>query len=114
MNAADIGYRFRNGEVGNVADHPTAPFPAPILVNDRGEGFFPHAFCAGEVMLMPVCRGLAMGWAAAPEVGGALLSIFAGNPDAPTDESVATLLSRDGLRALIADLQSIDRQLGEG
>ena len=111
MSAGEEGYRFLNGEVGNLLDRPCAPFAAPILVNDRGEGFFPHAFCQGEVMLLPICRGLAMGWAPAPEANGVLLSIFAGNPDTPTDESVATVLSHDGLRALIADLQSIEQQL---
>ena len=111
MPVGELIYRFGNGELANqVAPH--APFVGPILVNDRGEGFFPHAFCPGEVAVLPICRGLATGWTTASDVDGVLLALFAGNPDEPTDESMATLLSRDGLRALIAGLQSIDEQLG--
>jgi hypothetical protein len=82
------------------------------MVNDRGEGFFPHGFFPELAVMMPICRGLGFGWTAAPEVGGILISIFGGNPDEPTDEALATTLSRDGLRALIAGLKSIDKQLG--
>ncbi|WP_236576306.1 hypothetical protein [Sphingobium sp. S8] len=108
----ELTYRFGNGEFANRSE-PSAPFAGPILIDDFGNGYFPHAFMPGTATALPICRGLAKGWAPAPEVGGVLLAIFAGNPDEPTDEAVATLLSRDGLRALIADLQSIDQQLGK-
>lgn len=111
MPVGELIYRFGNGELANQMA-PHAPFPDPILINDHGEGFFPQAFWPGTVAVLPICRGLATGWAAAPEVEGVLLALYAGNPDEPTDESMATLLSRDGLRALIAGLQSIDEQLG--
>ena len=103
-------FRFLNGETANRLE-PHAPFSSPIMVNDRGEGFFPHGFYPELAVMMPICRGLGFGWAAAPEVGGVLLSIFGGNPDEPTDEALAAALSREGLRALIAGLQSIDKQL---
>ena len=111
MSVGELTYRFGNGEFANQAGQ-SAPFAGPILIDDFGNGYFPHAFLAGAATALPICRGLAKGWAPAPEIGGVLLAMFAGNPDEPTDEALATLLSRDGLRALIADLQSIDQQLG--
>lgn len=93
---------------------PIAPFPDPVVINDWGHVFVPHAFFPRSVISLPLCRGAALGWTPFPEVAGVLLAIFGGNPDALSDESMALTLSRDGLRALIADLQSIDDQLGEG
>lgn len=106
-------FTFRNGEAANLPG-PIAPFPGPVIINDWGEVFVPHAFFPRSVTSLPLCRGAALGWAPFPEVGGVLLAVFGGNPDAPSDESMAVALSRDGLRALIADLQSIDEQLEEG
>jgi len=54
--------------------------------------------------------GLHLAWAPMLLQRRALLVLFAG---AEADAGVATTLSREGLRRLIADIQSIDAQLGE-
>ncbi|HKY80850.1 MAG TPA: hypothetical protein VJM09_05190 [Sphingobium sp.] len=103
-------FTFRAPEVAAPAG-PIAPFPDPLLLNDWGEVLVPHAFFPWSHTSLPLSRGLAMGWAPFAAVDGALIAFFGGNPDAPTDESIAVSLSRDGLRALIRDLQAIDQQL---
>lgn len=89
------------------------PLPAPVLLSDRGTVFAPHAFYAGVSAELPLSRGMALHWTPFPEIDGALLFFAGGNPAEPTDESIAVTVGRDGLRALIRDLQSIDRQLDE-
>ncbi|OJY68674.1 MAG: hypothetical protein BGP16_05410 [Sphingobium sp. 66-54] len=89
------------------------PIPYPILIAENGNGWIPHAFNPGIHVCRPVVRGIGLAWTPAPEVGGLLLCIAGGNPRQPTDEAVATFISRKGLREIIADLQSIDAQLEE-
>lgn len=93
---------------------PFLPFRDPILITPDGDAWIPHAFRLKLISLQPICQGISLAWAPVPEVGKALLVIAGGNSDAPTEESVAAFVSREGLRNLIADLQSIDDQLGEG
>ncbi len=86
------------------------PFGLRILLNDDGRAWIPHAFRAGMFTELPVCEGMAMGWAPVSEIGKVLLAFGGGNPFAPTDEQLAVALSARGLRALIRDLQAIERQ----
>lgn len=100
------------GPIVNL-DGDAPPMDTPILLSDRGTVFVPHSFYAGVSTELPLSRGTALAWAPFPEVDGTLLVFAGGNPAEPTDESIAVTVSRVGLRALIRDLQSIDRQLDE-
>ncbi|MDX3908875.1 MAG: hypothetical protein QHC67_03555 [Sphingobium sp.] len=87
------------------------PMPPPLLISCDGKGWFPDPFMPCAFRLTTICAGLAMGWAEAPELGGAVLNFVGGNENNPTDEAVAVTLTREGLRNLIRDLVSIDAQL---
>ena len=91
-------------------DEAFAPMASPILHLDDGTAWVPNAFVAGAYGNLPLCAGVAMGWQPVPEVDRIILVFQGGNAAAPTGESVAAALSRPGLRAMIRDLQSIDRQ----
>lgn len=93
-----------------IEEASCAPMASPILHLDDGTAWVPSAFVAGVYGNVPICAGLAMGWQPVREVGQIVLVFQGGNPAAPTDEIVAAALSRAGLRAMIRDLQSIDRQ----
>lgn len=92
---------------------PIEPMRSPIVLLDDGSAWVPSAFIAGAYENLPVCEGVALGWQPAFEVGKAVLVFQGGNPAAPTREVVTAELSRAGLRALIAGLQSIDAQWGD-
>jgi hypothetical protein len=94
-----------------LARSPLPPMTSPVLVDDDGRAWVPAAFRAGHYALLPVCEGLALGWTPSAELGRVMLVLVGGNMAEPGDESVVTLLTRTGLRNLIADLQSIDDQL---
>ena len=75
----------------------------------------PHPFADGWSATVLVCQGVSIGWAPWPTNHAILLSIWGGTPATrPSEHNVTATLSRDGLRALIADLQAIDAQLGSG
>lgn len=94
-----------------IAADPIAPFAIPILLDDRDCAWIPDGFQAGIFHLMRVCEGAALGWAPVPELNKALVTIWGGNPFAPTGEAIALAMSRRGLRGLIAGLQSIEQQM---
>ncbi len=97
---------------GNRLD-PFPPMARPVLVNDLGEAWVPHPFYPGMTTNVPLCEGLAVAWAPCTPLRQVILSIWGGNRENPSDESVTTTLSRAGLTRLIADLQSIADQLDE-
>lgn len=92
------------------------PFPAlrdPVLHLDDGTLFVPHPFVEHARSRVPLCDGLMLGWAPCAPAPGVLLSIWGGHAGSPSDESVTATLSRCCLRRLIADLQSIERQMDD-
>ncbi|MEO7467384.1 MAG: hypothetical protein ABIV36_10245 [Sphingobium limneticum] len=95
-----------------LGEEPLAPMASPIMHLDDGTAWVPNAFVAGAYGNVPICVGGAMGWQPVQEVEQIVLVFQGGNPTAPTGEIVAAALSRRGLRALVRDLQSIDRQWG--
>ncbi|MFD1103687.1 hypothetical protein [Sphingobium olei] len=94
-----------------IAAEPIEPFSIPILLDDNGCAWIPDGFQAGCFRLLPVGEGASLGWAPIPEMNKALISIWGGNPFAPTGEAIAIAISRRGLRGIIAGLQSIDAQM---
>lgn len=90
---------------------PLEPFAIPILLDEEGYAWIPHGFRAGLFMWMHVGEGAAIGWAPIPELDKALVTIWGGNPFAPTDEAIAFVISRRGLRGIIDMLTSIERQM---
>lgn len=90
---------------------PIEPFSIPILMDERGVAWLPHGFRPGTFMEMQVGEGASIGWAPIPELNKALVTLWGGNPFAPTDEAIAFVISRRGLRGIIAGLQSIERQM---
>lgn len=83
------------------------PMPGPLIVTQSGQGLLQQP--DGSYALARIEQGLTLGWM---DLGGgfALLSIRDAHCLAP---GMATTISRAGLQGLIADLQSIDAQLGE-
>ncbi|PZU13787.1 MAG: hypothetical protein DI606_04255 [Sphingobium sp.] len=94
-----------------IEDAPVEPFPFPILLDEAGFAWIPDGFRPGLFQHLPLCEGAALGWAPIPEFNKALIAIWGGNPFAPTGEALALLMSRRGLRGLIAGLQSIEAQM---
>jgi len=90
------------------AEAPRPPLPGPLIVRRDGMALMPQP--DGSHAWMPLRAGLELGWMPVPELGGIVLAIASATFPA---ERFATTLSRGGLRGLIADLQSIERQLGE-
>lgn len=89
------------------------PFTAPVVVTPAGNAIVPHPFADGVSATVLVCAGVSLGWAPWPTNDAILLSIWGGTPQTrPSEHNVTATLSRDGLRALIADLQAVDAQLG--
>ena len=86
------------------------PMQEPLLVDERGNAWLPHPFAPGMRILAPLCEGLAVAWTPA-SMTHVVLTLWGGNPDNPSDESIGALLRQPGLKRLIADLQSIDRQI---
>lgn len=95
-----------------AAHEPFPPAHDPLLVDESGKAWVPHAFRVGFAAHRSIARGLGVAWWPVQEIDGVVLAIAAGNPAEPTDEAVAATLTRAGLRMLIADLQSIEDQLG--
>ena len=89
------------------------PIAAPLVVDDHGIVWLPAPDGSGSLIGSYVHAGLRMGWAPVPDLGGLLLVQWGGSASEPgfEEEGVTTFFSRDGLRRLIADLQSIDDQL---
>ncbi|MCP3729290.1 hypothetical protein M9978_02515 [Sphingomonas sp. MG17] len=88
---------------------PLAPMREHILVGPE-DGRCVVTNPSGFSAIAPIGRGIALAWAPAPELGGVALSQFiALGPD----RGIVTIVSRPGLKRLIADLQSIDAQLGD-
>lgn len=96
---------------GGERQDPFPPMRAPLIVTERGEAWVPHPFYPDLTINVPLCEGLAVAWAPCTPVHGIILSIWGGNPENPSDESVTATLTRPGLKRLIADLQSIADQM---
>jgi hypothetical protein len=92
---------------------PLPPVPEPLLVDERGHAWVPHAFRQGFVTPRIVARGVGLAWWPVAEADGVILSMAAGHPGAPTEEMVVTFLSREGLRGFVRDLASIEAQLAD-
>ena len=86
------------------------PMQEPLLVDERGNAWLPHPFAPGKRIPAPLCEGMAIAWTPARPTH-VVLSLWGGHPENPSDESIGALLSRSGLKRLIADLQSIDQQM---
>lgn len=86
-----------------------APMARPIIVLSSGDRcIVQHP--SGHESVAPIVRGTYLAWAHAKPVGDVALVQFGGNGE---PEGLVTILTRDGLRSLIADLQAIDAQLGD-
>lgn len=94
-----------------------APPPmSTVVVDEQGYAWLPHPGGNGDLIRSFVHAGVRIGWAPVPELGGMLLSQWGGpGPDADFEEDgLTTFLTRDGLRAIIGDLQAIEAALGDG
>lgn len=91
------------------------PFSNPIVIDEQGFAWvpdpvaFPH--CSDEAIGCYVHAGVMLGWApmSLPAHDGVLLTVF-GGPRADAleiEDAVAAFVTRDGLKALIADLEAI-------
>ncbi|WP_422058647.1 hypothetical protein [Sphingomonas sp.] len=86
-----------------------APMPRPIvLLNGADRCIVPHP--SGHEAVTPIVGGINLAWTHAAPIGGVALVQFGGSGE---PDGLVTILSRDGLRSLIADLQAIDAQLGD-
>ncbi len=101
---------LRGMEINPVGPH-FAPMQETLLINARGEAWMPRAFEPRGHTPIPICTGMALAWT--PTGADAILCFHGGNPGEPTDEQLCALMTREGLRALIAGLQSIDTQLAD-
>ncbi|EQB15737.1 hypothetical protein RLDS_10705 [Sphingobium lactosutens DS20] len=99
------------GPIVNRDDQDFPPMSQPALLTDKGTVFAPHLFYPGITVELPVSRGTGLAWAPIPEISNVLLLLAGGNPAEPTDESIAVTLSHAGVKALIRDLQLIERQM---
>lgn len=90
---------------------PLSPLADPVLVDDRGDALLPHPFDAGAGIRLPVGSGLTVDWAPVTSAQ-ILLALWAGTDRQHSDESIATVITRDELQGLILALMSIDQQLG--
>lgn len=97
--------------VVNSQDAVFRPMETVILHTDQGTVFVPNPYQPGRRQEMPLSRGVAIGWSPCPEIDGALIVMSGGNPLEPTEEAIAFTISRQGLKAIIGSLQSINRQL---
>ncbi|MBY0306691.1 MAG: hypothetical protein K2W86_16255 [Sphingomonas sp.] len=89
------------------------PFATPVIVRPSGTALLPYPFAGGGNATVMVSQGLSLGWAPWPTDAAVLISIWGGTPQTkPSEHNVTTRLTREGFRALIADLQAIDAQLG--
>lgn len=89
------------------------PFSTPVIVRPSGTAILPYPFAEHVNATVMVCAGVSLGWAPWPTGDAILLSIWGGTPQTrPSEHNVTATLSRDGLRALITDLQAVDAQLG--
>jgi hypothetical protein len=89
------------------------PISAPVLLGSDGRGWIPHAHRPGMYVEREVAIGIGLAWTPVAEAGRVLLCLAGGNPRNPSDEALTVLVSRQGLREMIADLRSIDDQLGD-
>tara|TARA_R110000868_G_scaffold111222_5_gene300444 strand:- start:1348 stop:1716 length:369 start_codon:yes stop_codon:yes gene_type:complete len=109
------GYRLADEPERLVrSDPPLAPMATPLIVTNHGYAWFPHPFVPGAMKETPICHGIGICWANTSELGGAVIHLVGGNDAAPTDEGLAIFISREGIRGLIRDLQSIDAQMAAG
>lgn len=93
-----------------AADPSCPPIADPLLLDDRGNIWIKHPFTPDRRVRMPLCEGLRLEWAPLC-TEHILLSLWGGNPENPAEEALALTFSRDDLRRMIADLQSIDQQM---
>lgn len=90
---------------------PFAQAIEPLIIDERGSAFVPNPFIARCDDLAFVRQGMCLAWWPLPEFQAVVLAIYGGNHSAPSNDSVVTAISREGIEALIADLQSIHDQL---
>lgn len=100
-----------HGPIDPAAADEFPPMADIILIDDDGDAWVPSPYFPGARHPIPMRHGIALAWTPFAEGGGACLILWSGNPTAPGDEAIVTTMSRDGLQGLIADLQSIDRQM---
>lgn len=96
-----------------LSGEPLLPMTRQVFVDDKGGAWVPHAFDPQRMRYGELANGVALGWAPVPESDMVLVSMFAGNPTEPTEDAITIVLTRDGLREVIANLRSIDDQLGD-
>lgn len=94
-----------------AATPPLPPLERAVLIDDRGYALLPHPFDKGAGMRLPVGDGLTIDWTPIDR-SRILVALWAGWPDRPTDESIATSMTRADLQQLILGLISIDQQIG--
>lgn len=89
------------------------PFSTPVIVMPSNAAIIPSPFMANAHVTVVVSVGACVGWAPMPGNDHVLLSIWGGTPltAGPIGDNVTTMISREGLRCLIEDLQDIDAQL---
>lgn len=92
---------------------PLEKMSAPVLLDGAGYAWIPDAHRSGAYQHREVCNGIAIAWAPVPEIERVLLCLAGGHPLDPSDEALTVLITRTGLREIIADLQSIDAQLDD-
>ncbi|WP_439539504.1 hypothetical protein [Sphingomonas sp.] len=84
-----------------------APMARPIVLLSCGDRcIVPHP--SGHEALAPIARGTHLAWTHANPIGDVALVQFGGNGE---PEGLVTILTRDGLRNLISNLQAIDARL---
>lgn len=94
---------------------PIPPFPASVEFDQAGYAWFSGLDGKGDPLACYAHAGLRLGWFDIGDPRGALIS-FLGGPVAEEgfeEEGILAFMTGAGLRALIADLQSIADQLGE-
>jgi len=98
---------IRTAEIlGPKAEQPMCPYDGPLVVFEAGHAILPHPH--GEMTMVPIRDGIHLAWTKTPELGGITMFWFAGQD---ADVGFATSLTREGLRAIIRDLKSIEAQL---
>lgn len=93
--------------------HAPPPIAQPVMIEEDGHIWLPIAGSDGSIVSVELHAGMTLQWAPMPPQDGLVVEFRGGEPDgAEWRDAVAVFLTQRGLRALIADLQAIDAQLG--